>query len=47
MTRLAEGARRLPFTATLVAAVLVVAILARTLWDPLEGQSWRSQVAYG
>ncbi len=40
-------ARRIPFTLTVVAVMLVVGVATTTLWSPLLDKSWYESVAYG
>ena len=39
--------RRVPFTASVVIVILVVGLLARTVWTPIWRLSWFPDVAYG
>jgi lysylphosphatidylglycerol synthetase-like protein (DUF2156 family) len=39
--------RRVPFTASVVAVMLVLGVLTQTLWDGLQGRGLFSSVAYG
>lgn len=47
MVRILAALRRLPLTTTLVALILVLSVLSRTLWEPLASQAVVRTVAYG
>ena len=46
-TRIARVARAVPFTIGVVVIMLVVSVLTRTLWDPLEDRPLLDTVGYG
>jgi len=39
--------RRIPFTLSVVAVMLVAAVATEALWSPLSGSAWWARVAYG
>ncbi len=47
MSRLLAVVRRLPLTGILLAVVVVLSVLTRTLWDPLETRPMSASTAYG
>lgn len=47
MRRVLAVVRRLPLTGSLVALVVVLSIVTKTLWDPLEHQPMAEWTAYG
>ena len=44
---IASAPRRIPFTLSVVAVMLVAAVATGALWSPLSGSAWWGRVAYG
>jgi phosphatidylglycerol lysyltransferase len=44
---LPQAWRRVPFTLTAAAVILVLGLVTRTIWEPIAAQEWFPSVAYG